>query len=241
MGMLAGSVVVSWITTPVATWTTLILLLSIHLAMNYRAVKAVSMRTLNRQRANIVIAHVLAKDKVLLPKEISRLERVFEYDGLVRNASDESLGYCRIGVSLHDFLMGLGAQSPVSGRSTQVKEDDMSALRKLYDGLPFMVWLDTRTREARILLHKDCTAVDQLQAWCFALLSLHALSQDDDTRSSKDGQDDREKAFRLLTSTRRTSSDFFINLQERLLRSGWDLDTAALETHQGSRFAFVEK
>ena len=63
LGMLAGSVVVSWVTTPMATWATLIALLSIHLGTNYAAVKAVSMNSLNRQRANIVFGHMLSYER----------------------------------------------------------------------------------------------------------------------------------------------------------------------------------
>lgn len=46
----AGSLVVSYVSSPLATWSCLVLLLSIHLAMNRAAVKSVSMHSLNRQR-----------------------------------------------------------------------------------------------------------------------------------------------------------------------------------------------
>lgn len=58
LGMLAGSFVVSWVTTTLSTWAVMILLLAIHLETNRRAVRAVSMRTLNRQRASLVYHHL---------------------------------------------------------------------------------------------------------------------------------------------------------------------------------------
>ena len=76
LGMLAGSLVVSWVTTPTTTWTVLILLLSIHLETNRRAVRAVSMRTLNRQRATMVYHH-LKRGHVPTPKDVSAEERIF--------------------------------------------------------------------------------------------------------------------------------------------------------------------
>lgn len=59
MGMLAGTVVVSCVSSKWATWTSLIFLLVIHLATNYLAVFSVCMRTLNRQRANLVFSAIL--------------------------------------------------------------------------------------------------------------------------------------------------------------------------------------
>ena len=59
--MLTGSLIVSRISSQPATWVAMIILLSIHLGTNYLAVRAVSMRTLNRQRANIVLSNYLAE------------------------------------------------------------------------------------------------------------------------------------------------------------------------------------
>ncbi|KAJ0420650.1 DUF647 domain protein [Aspergillus carlsbadensis] len=62
VGMLVGSLVVSYITSFVATWFTLLALLTLHLSLNYTAVRAVQMTTLNRQRANIVFSSMLSSD-----------------------------------------------------------------------------------------------------------------------------------------------------------------------------------
>ncbi|KAL4990539.1 vitamin B6 photo-protection and homoeostasis-domain-containing protein [Aspergillus falconensis] len=62
IGMLVGSLVVSHITSITATWFTLVFLLSMHLSLNYAAVRSVQMTTLNRQRANIVFSTLLSSD-----------------------------------------------------------------------------------------------------------------------------------------------------------------------------------
>ncbi|KAL4741708.1 vitamin B6 photo-protection and homoeostasis-domain-containing protein [Aspergillus similis] len=62
IGMLVGSLVVSHITGFMATWLTLVSLLSMHLSLNYAAVRSVQMTTLNRQRANIVFSTLLSSD-----------------------------------------------------------------------------------------------------------------------------------------------------------------------------------
>ncbi|RMZ30218.1 hypothetical protein D0859_05694 [Hortaea werneckii] len=67
MGMLAGSLVVSWVTSQTATWAALILLLSIHLETNRRA---------------------LRQGRVPKPEDVSSRERIFEKDGILRGAHD---------------------------------------------------------------------------------------------------------------------------------------------------------
>src|ERR1700753_1137715 len=100
MGMLAGSLVVSYISSKWATWAAMIFLLAIHLGTNYLAVRAVCMQTLNRQRANLVFSSLLeqiASDKTTnrgaktlprlvypTPEEVRLQERVFERDGVLR-------------------------------------------------------------------------------------------------------------------------------------------------------------
>lgn len=63
--MKAGSLVVSHMTTFTTTWVSLVLLLTLHLSLNYTAVRSVQMTTLNRQRANIVFSTLLGSDPAL--------------------------------------------------------------------------------------------------------------------------------------------------------------------------------
>lgn len=63
--MKAGSLVVSHITTFTTTCISLVLLLTLHLFLNYTAVRSVQMTTLNRQRANIVFSTLLGSDPAL--------------------------------------------------------------------------------------------------------------------------------------------------------------------------------
>ncbi|KAL1968860.1 hypothetical protein VTN77DRAFT_1221 [Rasamsonia byssochlamydoides] len=75
LGMLVGSIVVSHVTSLPVTWTALIFLLFLHLGTNYRAVRAVQMTSLNRQRANIVFSTLLSSD----PK-LDLVERQFRHE-----------------------------------------------------------------------------------------------------------------------------------------------------------------
>ncbi|KAJ5960999.1 uncharacterized protein N7479_008149 [Penicillium vulpinum] len=143
-GMLVGSVVISHITSFTTTWLILLLLLSLHLSMNYAAVRAVQMTSLNRQRANIVFSALLDSDrslalaldldvglsptkttsrkewKFLTPAHVAKHERIFHRDGALQwtqhahTAITHHLGSAQIGVSMSTFLAG-PATKPSSG------------------------------------------------------------------------------------------------------------------------------
>lgn len=153
--MLAGSIVVSHVTSRLATWATLLFLLSIHLWTNYRAVRAVSMRTLNRQRANIVFSSYLQslrdggpyeerrkfwpktgqrverddmKYNLPSPKEVSIKERIFELDGVMRWQGSVIMGHCALGVPLKDVLDTVrpSARHPMTGSYSLISPDGKS-------------------------------------------------------------------------------------------------------------------
>ncbi|KAL2795859.1 vitamin B6 photo-protection and homoeostasis-domain-containing protein [Aspergillus keveii] len=112
VGMLVGSLVVSHITSFTATWLTLLALLTLHLSLNYTAVRSVQMTTLNRQRANIVFSSMLSSDpdfallasvqladqqnyaepvernqedlQIPSPAQVSRRERIFDASGTLK-------------------------------------------------------------------------------------------------------------------------------------------------------------
>ncbi|KAF2656811.1 DUF647-domain-containing protein, partial [Lophiostoma macrostomum CBS 122681] len=231
LGMLAGSVVVSWISSPMATWSTLIALLSIHLAMNYAAVTAVSMQTLNRQRANIVLSRVLQNGQVLRPNDVSKQERVFERDGVLRWADDHRLGHCSIGVTLGSLMRSLGPQHGRTG-SVDMQTIKLSELMLVFRDEAYILWFDRSKSqfEAMIALKQDCTPVDQLKAWAHALVLAQRLRSraKASPREKDDGLEDLRSS---LDEVRRT----FDTLVEGLKGAGWDLEIAALETRAGTR------
>ena len=257
LGMLAGSVVVSWVTTPMATWATLVALLSVHLATNYAAVKAVSMTSLNRQRANIVFSHILGTSKfaasesrVLSPKEVSELERVFERDGVLRRG-DDVLGYCSIGVSMQTLLSRIHVdnhhtQSGAFGKLPIKVADllDIFATEGYILWLPDISFYDLLMCEALIVLKKDCTALDQLKAWMHALILLQhrKMPKMSDTFNQPGwpGKDYEKPRLDELRTTLQKTRQVFSQYAPALKSKGWDLDVAALETRAGVR-AVIER
>jgi hypothetical protein len=209
-------------------------LLSIHLATNYAAVKAVSMRCLNRQRANIVLSNILQHGSVLSPTEVSQRERVFERDGVLRWADDRILGHCKIGVSLGALLGRLGKRHKRTG-SLDLHGVKLSELISVFANEAYVLWFDDSDDEATIVLKEECTPVDQLKAWTHALLLARrriCMSKDE---PGKDGTPSTQGSLAEMIRTLGEVNETFTKYVTLLKLNGWDLDVAALETRAGSR------
>lgn len=198
MGMLAGSVVVSQISSKWATWTAMIFLLVIHLGTNYLAVRAVCMRTLNRQRANLAFStaldfaeregdgnlstglKALTQTIVPSPNDVRFQERVFERDGVLRWGG-RVLGYCSIGVDLQTLLKSFGSKNRVTG--SYGNSEDLGRLLETFDQVPYIIWYDEPKKTFLIVLEDGVTPVDELYACkssffervCPSLLSILGL------------------------------------------------------------------
>ncbi|KAF1973192.1 DUF647-domain-containing protein [Bimuria novae-zelandiae CBS 107.79] len=236
LGMLAGSFVVSWVSTPMATWTMLVALLSTHLATNYAAVKSVSMRSLNRQRANILLSKLLQDGRILSPPEVSTRERIFERDGVLRWTDDSILGHCRIGVSLENLISQTGQRHRRSG-SLHMQAIKLSDIVRLYQDEGYLLW--SCGSNAMIVLKQDCTPTDQLKAWTQALLLARRRTQDS---KPKDGEHDTSGALLAeLRSALEEAQKLFNTYESQLRDAGWDLDVAVLETRPGVRIQIETK
>lgn len=110
MNIQTGSLVVTYITSLPATWISLLILLTLHLTLNYAAVRSVQMTSLNRQRANIAFSTLLESDgalaslfpssvqggreegeeeerkewEILTPAQVAQRESIFERDGILK-------------------------------------------------------------------------------------------------------------------------------------------------------------
>ncbi|KAJ6273287.1 vitamin B6 photo-protection and homoeostasis-domain-containing protein [Bipolaris maydis] len=255
----AGSFVVSHITSDIATWCTLILLLVIHLATNYAAVRAVSMQSLNRQRANILFSHILQHGIVLSPKEVSARERIFERGGVLRWADDEVLGKCRIGTSLSELLGRIGRRDKLSGSlafcssgADGESEVDVFDLLSIFEAEDYVLWASggPAAYEAVIVLKAGCGPIDQLRAWAHALLVAERRQRGGDgggTRGGLGGKPDcvvasgsdkaaaRNGLMGELRDTLYEVRRMFDKYGDEMRAKGWHLDVAALETKAGMR------
>ncbi|RDL37779.1 Uncharacterized protein BP5553_05212 [Venustampulla echinocandica] len=250
MGMLVGSLVVSHISSKWATWSAMIALLAVHLGTNYLAVRAVSMRTLNRQRANLVfsncfeqidkelqpknIADQVAPIRIPTPEEISIGERVFERDGVLRWQGGKALGFCRIGVDLQTILNLFGEPNQASGSYTSTQLAEFEKLLELYKDDEYIMWFDVPRKTFMVVLRDTATVTTQLSAW------MHALSHAQ-YRGVPRTQDDKALMEDLRRSKQHVSRACgSYGIFEQLQKAGWDIETGAMETVSGTRIKVKE-
>jgi hypothetical protein len=229
--------VVSHITSPFATWSTLVFLLAIHLATNYAAVKAVSMNSLNRQRANILFSNMLQHGVILSPSEVSKRERIFHRGDVLRWSDDGLLGQCKIGVSLQDLLGRIGEENTQTGSLT-LRAIQISELLAVFTGEAYITCPAASAADISIVLKAGCGPNDQLKAWAHALLLAKRARDGKGHSGNKPDTASAPPKDRLIAELRQTLEDvraMFDKYGDEMRGKGWDLDAAAMETRAGTR------
>ena len=202
--------------------------------MNHAAVKAVSMRTLNRQRANIVLSTLISHDKVLTPEEVSKRERIFEWDGVLRWEGARAIGKAKIGVSLQTLLDSLGSAHSIT-KSHRAALTIFGRLEEMFRFEEYIVWYDSKCRVASIVLKLGASSNSQLKAWAHALW----IAQRCEITHATGAETNDQAMLQLLKSTvgelsRRWDKDLI-----SLKTAGWDLGTASLETTSATRISLA--
>jgi hypothetical protein len=209
----------------VATWIALVSLLAVHLATNYKAVSCVAMRTLNRQRTNIVVSWFQETGIVLTPKEVSLRERVLETSGILRWGQYAVLGFADVGVPFATMLTSV---------------DHVQELANVFRMQKYLLWPTKGGRgglpRVLICLKAGACANDQLKAWSHALIVAKELA------TAKKGHNDGggyEKKLGIVRATMDEMDRTFPGFAERLVEMGWDVDTACIETSSGFRISIL--
>lgn len=227
-GMLAGSIVVSRVQGAVATWAVLVMLLVVHLGMNWAAVRAVQMNSLNRQRAGLVFGGLLANGAVMGPAEVASRERIWEWSGILRHDGGACIGRCRIGVTLEEFVRGLAARQEASTGAMLRTAVSLEEVQRLYAREAYLLCYDAERECVMIVLKADARVVDQLKAWYQALLLA--------TRRRERAGGEREPiSLTEMTMTLGEADKHWSRHVQLVEEAGWDLQIAALETRSGTR------
>ena len=202
--------------------------------MNHAAVKVISMHTINRQRANILLSTFLEDGTVLTPEEVSNKERIFEW-GLLRWRGSTAFAKARIGVSLQTLLRSLAPPHAASAtRSTRDADWHLTKLLKVFAPEQHLLWYDVHRQVAYIVLKTDTTPLLSLKAWSQALMVAHRLHHGNEQATG--ARDDQ--VFEALESTLVNLTKQWDHIVERLITAGWDVNAANLETQSGSRVRF---
>jgi hypothetical protein len=254
--MLIGSLVVYLLPNRTATWLSLLFLLAIHLLLNHAAVRAVKMRSINRQRANVLFSNLVETGKVMNPQDVSEMESIFERRGgsVFRWLSGAVLGHCDFGVSLQSLLKCL-PQSSRNKRSssTRLGTMDVSTVVSLFQNQQYILWcqpyaphwyesMEPKTRVV-VVLKQGITPESQLRAWYHALLLARRLSRQQ--RGGKVDMGEKKKLLKVkkeetllhVVASLDHANKTFDGYARRLREAGWELGIPVLETRLGSRIS----
>ncbi|KAF7918996.1 hypothetical protein EAE99_008720 [Botrytis elliptica] len=245
LGMLVGTFVVSRISSQVATWIALLTLLSIHLGTNYMAVRSVTMRTLNRQRANLVISSFLShtgheKNTTGLPspREISLQERIFERDGAIRNIQGAILAYCKVGTSLQELLSSIS--TPTAAGNYAQNDPILTSLLSIYKSQGYIMWYSPSRHTFLVLLKEGTAPQVQLDAWFHAIFAVTFRKVEKKKKKIRESENERMDNQHILNWMRQSLEESEkwraeMKFYEQLERIGWDLNTPAIEVRAGTR------
>ncbi|KAF7946646.1 hypothetical protein EAE96_009638 [Botrytis aclada] len=243
LGMLVGTFVVSKISSPLATWIALLSLLSIHLGTNYMAVRSVTMRTLNRHRANLVIStfllnpkHEENKTSLPSPREISLQERIFERDGAIRNIHGSILAYCTVGVSLQELLSSISTSTSSSTGSYTENSSLFTSLLSIYKPQGYIMWYSPSRNTFLVVLKEGAPPKVQLDAWFHAIFAItfgNKEMRDSGMKKRMQNQSILSWMQNSLEESEKWRAE--MGFYGEVERKGWDLNTPAIEVRAGTR------
>lgn len=246
LGMLVGSLVVKVVQDRQMVWGLMLALLGLHLMMNYWAVRSVRCRTMNRQRATMVMREWLEHGRVLGPEEVAGRESILQLGGggwglfgfgKVASKSGEYMGTCEFGTygdvkelarwkggyhryefETDGYFMGICHRGGNFVMRIALKEEHQQGKKKVSSA-------DSPSESSS----KGASgASSPLDAWFDAVS--HAYHFDSALKDGLESHYENEMPLLGYTSEEQKGSVF-----AALAAAGWDLETNALETRSPVR------
>lgn len=169
LGMLLARITIG---NPFAIWFSFLFLTMFHMYANYRAVRCLSLNSLNFQRSSILLQQFMETDQVLSPEQVSTMEHVLPM-WTTSWISKDKLLHMRIELGVR-----------VSSLGHQEMMDLLHSSAAIYKKAKYL--LVERKGIIGAIVHKDASAADVLQSYIHALVvakmvdgnrSVHSESQ----------------------------------------------------------------
>jgi hypothetical protein len=205
------------LTTPLATYTALAVLVLCHLGANYTAVRGVAFRSLNRQRMSILWQLFnTAPSGRLHPDTCGEYEAILRRPDIVHDIkTGRSLGRCF-------FVSSQAKLQQLSGGNGQKLDSACTSLLDPLSGENFNVWIsnpfgaaDTFDGRVYLTLEPGYKSSDLLKAWLVGTQFLCLIGD-----SGRAGQQLRE----LVIASCTTVNSQFVPFMDELRTFGWQVD-----------------
>lgn len=213
----------------------LIMLLTLHLFANWRAVRSCCLKSLNRQRANILFSNLIGDSRILTPAQVAARENIFEKDAVLRWQQGSVLGHCRIGTPLASVLQIMTSANNAATGSAKVRKGDLNRLLQIFERKEYLIWFSPANKSASIVLRANARTMDQLEAWVQSLVIAKRYQSGEGLILAE--QVSHTAIMGELEETKRIAERVIRDFNEPLRQVGWDLDAAALETGPGTRMS----
>ncbi|KXH28045.1 hypothetical protein CNYM01_03645 [Colletotrichum nymphaeae SA-01] len=243
IGMLTGTFLLYFLTDETLSWIVLFLLLGVHLLLNWKGVRAVHSRQLNRQRANIALSALFSKDEVLTPLKVSQRELIFEKrrGEVFRWNSGPVFGHCKYGVPLKTLLEAL-AYGKNHEMSFQLSSVDLHTIMDVFDREEYVLWCQVSTAandaasriKVIVVLKEGVTPRSQLKAWFHGLLLARRLSGQEEANLAR-AEFDQQAMLGHVEESLQIANEKYELYARRLASAGWNIEVPVLETRAGSR------
>ncbi|KAI3557326.1 hypothetical protein CABS01_10826 [Colletotrichum abscissum] len=186
VGLLVGSIVVRYVESREAVFALMVVLVFVHLGMNYLGVRCVQLNVLNQQRATILFKHYMQTKQILSPAQVASRESIVFWTPVIKDHRGEVI--TKIGFAKsYAHAMTADLKSARVRFVTPKQQSTEKAGQKAHPG--FILCLCERGDIAtiRILLLGDqspteANDIDTLMAWYYATMLAH-----DRTLASKTG------------------------------------------------------
>jgi len=228
VGMWVGGIVVSKVEGVAWTWIWMVVLLMGHLWANWKAVKSLRLRTLNRGRFGLM-AGELIEGRVLGVEEVGKRESVFAKGGLLRDERGNMMGSCDIGVGVKELAECMGGKKKEGSGAIGGLGVPMEDLLDAFRGERYVLWFHVSKQKAVVMLKEGADANDQLKAWCHALRIAKAWSVKTEQHNRHDN------ALNVVRATCEENNKSWHNYCTKLEKAGWDLAASVLESTPGPR------
>jgi hypothetical protein len=223
-----GSAIIPYITSPWATYLVLLVIISVHLAINYVAVKGLAIRSPNRQRAAIAWLWFRSQGGTPpSPQAVAGHELIFERPEIIRDpVTGRVIGKCHVGTTPLDVMRG-------------------SVLSKDYLDIfladKYIVCFDPKTPLAangignlptvHVCLKEGFTRIDELKGWIHAVEICRSLA----LSQGPNGKGSETSELKYIRSTFQDVKDKYDRFVGRMKEAGWNFDESHLASGSGPK------
>ncbi|KAL8112045.1 protein root UVB sensitive 3 isoform X2 [Apium graveolens] len=195
----------------IAIWFSFLSLTVFHMYANYKAVRCLSLTTLNCERSSILLLHYMETGQILTPKQVSITEHVLPLWITSWTSRKATHLYTRV---------YLGARiSSVDGIELQ---EIIQAAGSHYKNAKYL--LHEKKGFIRIYMHKDSTAGDVLQAYIHALVMANLVDKSSVHLESQSWVDKHYKEFSLQLQSSGWKSERLLT-PSIIWRANWTHDS----------------